>query len=97
MNQSKVVYIAEYTTLNLGHQKFAVDIYCKLLMTSVSGSIFAIYTSLPWLIYRIYMACMLKHKALTHFFPLPSQAPVQLQLVPECLVENMANFAMFLR
>ena len=29
--------------------------------------------------------------------PLPSQCPVQLQSTPECLVENMANFAMFLR
>ncbi len=26
-----------------------------------------------------------------------SQCPVQLQSTPECLVENMANFAMFLR
>ena len=29
-------------------------IYCKLPLTSVSGSIFAIYTSLPWFIYNIY-------------------------------------------
>ena len=54
MNHSKSVYMANDTTLDLGHRKFAVDIalafssgyiYCKLPLTSVSGSIFAIYTS----------------------------------------------------
>ena len=51
MSHAKVVYIANHTTLDLGHQKFAVDIpfacgsgyiYCKLPLTSVSGSIFTI-------------------------------------------------------
>ena len=54
MNHGKSVYMANDTTLDLGHRKFAVDIalafgsgyiYCKLPLTSVSGSIFAIYTS----------------------------------------------------
>ena len=52
MNHSRVVYIRNHTILDLGHQKFAVDIllafdsgyiYSKLPLTSVSGSIFAIY------------------------------------------------------
>lgn len=34
---------------------------------------------------------------LESIFPLPDESPVQLQSTPECLVENMANFAMFLR
>ena len=55
MNHSKEVYTANHTTLDLSHQKFAVRytpsrskgyIYGKLPLTSVSGSIFPIYTSL---------------------------------------------------
>ena len=34
-------------------------IYCKLPLTSVSGSVFAIYTSLPWFIYNIYTCYLL--------------------------------------
>ena len=64
MNHSKVVYITNHTTLDLGHRKFAVDIplafglgyiYCKLPLTSVLGSIFAIYASLLWFTYNIHI------------------------------------------
>ena len=63
LNHGKVVYIANHVTLNLGHWKSAVDIpraagkgyiYYKLPVTSVSGSVFVIYTSLPWFPYNIY-------------------------------------------
>ena len=51
MNHGKVVYIANQTTLDLGHRKFAVKYTpfhcCKLPLTSVLGRIFAIYTILP--------------------------------------------------
>ena len=48
ITHSKSVYMANDTTLDLGHRKFAIDIalafgsgyiYCKLPLTSVSGSI----------------------------------------------------------
>ena len=55
MNHSKVVYITNHTTLDLGHRKCAFGlgyIYCKLPLTLVLGSIFAIYTSLLWFIYK---------------------------------------------
>ena len=58
MNHGKVVYIANHTTLDLGHRKFAVRYTPRLWLmvyllqiSSVLGSIFAIYTSLPWFIY----------------------------------------------
>ena len=55
IHHSKKVYLANYTPLDLNHQKFAGDrpltfgsgyINCKLSLTSVLGSMFAIYTFL---------------------------------------------------
>lgn len=34
---------------------------------------------------------------LSTLFPLPEKSPVQLEMIPECLVENMADYAMFLK
>ena len=74
MNHGKEVYMTNHTTRDRGQRKFAVDIpraagegyiYCKLPLTSVSGSIFAIYTSLPWFIYNIwYVGIPYMHSAL---------------------------------
>ena len=63
MNHSKVVYITNRTTLDLGHRKFAVR-YCSrytprlrlgvyLLQTSSDLGLGSIYTSLVWFMYNM--------------------------------------------